>query len=95
LDEGRRRAYPSILYSNLATILTAGILFYFGTGTVKGFALTLAIGVAVSFFTAVIVTQMLLHATLDRPSLRRRALWGVEGRSGDPRDGAASATGRA
>jgi preprotein translocase subunit SecD len=95
LDEGRRRAYPSILYSNLATILTAGILFYFGTGTVKGFALTLAIGVAVSFFTAVIVTQMLLHATLDRPSLRRRALWGVEDRSGDLRDGAASATVRA
>jgi len=95
LDEGRRRAYPSILYSNLATILTAGILFYFGTGTVKGFALTLAIGVSVSFFTAVIVTQMLLHATLDRPSLRRRTLWGVEDRPGDPRDGAPSAAVRA
>ena len=95
LDEGRRRAYPSILYSNLATILTAGILFYFGTGTVKGFALTLAIGVAVSFFTAVIVTQMLLHATLDRPSLRRRALWGVEERPADPRDGAPAAAVRA
>src|SRR5439155_13896832 len=33
VEEGRRRAYPSILYSNLATILTAGILFWFGTGT--------------------------------------------------------------
>jgi preprotein translocase subunit SecD len=95
LEEGRRRAFPSILYSNLATILTAGILFYFGTGTVKGFALTLAIGVAVSFFTAVIVTQMLLHATLDRPSLRRRSLWGVEDRPADPRDGTSPAPVRA
>src|SRR5207245_10840664 len=62
LDEGRRRAFPSILYSNLATILTALILFNFGTGTVKGFALTLIVGVVVSFFTAVFVTQLLLHA---------------------------------
>jgi len=62
---------------------------------VKGFALTLAIGVAVSFFTAVIVTQMLLHATLDRPSLRRRSLWGVEERSADPRDGSAPSPVRA
>ncbi|HEX9270140.1 MAG TPA: protein translocase subunit SecD [Candidatus Limnocylindria bacterium] len=83
LDEGRRRAFPSILYSNLATILTAGILFYFGTGTVKGFALTLAIGVAVSFFTAVIVTQMLLHGAIEFTALRRRPLWGVEERPAD------------
>ena len=80
VEEGRKRAYPSILYSNLATILTAGILFWFGTGTVKGFALTLGIGVAVSFFTAVIVTQMLLHAAIEIPSLRQRRLYGVEER---------------
>jgi preprotein translocase subunit SecD len=78
VEEGRRRAFPSILYSNIATIMTAGILFWFGTGTVKGFALTLAIGVAVSFFTAVIVTQMLLHAAIEVNSFRRRRLYGVE-----------------
>src|SRR5579859_796942 len=61
VEEGRKRAFPSIWYSNLATILTAFILFQFGTGTVKGFALTLGLGVAVSFFTAVVVTQLLLH----------------------------------
>ncbi len=80
VEAGRVRAFPSILYSNLATILTAGILFWFGTGTVKGFALTLAIGVAVSFFTAVIVTQMLLHSAIEIPSLRHRRLYGVEER---------------
>ena len=83
LDEGRRRAFPSILYSNLATILTAAILFYFGTGTVKGFALTLAIGVIVSFFTAVFVTQMLLHGAIEYASLRKRSWWGVEERPAD------------
>ena len=46
VEEGRKRAFPSIFYSNLATIMTAGVLFWFGTGTVKGFALTLVIGVA-------------------------------------------------
>src|SRR5712692_753295 len=92
VEEGRRRAFPSIFYSNLATILTAGILFWFGTGTVKGFALTLAIGVAVSFFTAVIVTQMLLHGAIEIPSLRQRRLYGVEERSPDPRASASPAS---
>ncbi|TMF25725.1 MAG: protein translocase subunit SecD [Chloroflexi bacterium] len=88
VEEGRKRAFPSILYSNLATILTAAILFELGTGTVKGFALTLGIGVAVSFFTAVIVTQMLLHGVIEFASLRRRALYGVEERQPEAaRDG--------
>jgi preprotein translocase subunit SecD len=87
VEAGRVRAFPSILYSNLATILTAGILFWFGTGTVKGFALTLAIGVAVSFFTAVIVTQMLLHAAIEVQSLRQRRYYGVEERPAEGRGG--------
>lgn len=95
LDEGRRRAFPSILYSNLATILTALILFNFGTGTVKGFALTLIVGVTVSFFTAVFVTQMLLHRAIEYASLRRRRLWGVEERPSDGRDPRAVASVRA
>jgi len=84
VEEGRKRAFPSIFYSNLATVLTAAILFEFGTGTVKGFALTLGIGVAVSFFTAVVVTQMLLHGAIEFSSLRRRWLYGVEERTTEP-----------
>jgi preprotein translocase subunit SecD len=90
VEEGRRRAFPSILYSNLATILTAGILYIFGTGTVKGFALTLAIGVAISFFTAVVVTQMLLHAAIEVARLRQRRLYGVEERAADTREARAA-----
>ena len=92
VEEGRRRAFPSILYSNLATIMTAGILFWFGTGTVKGFALTLAVGVAISFFTAVVVTQMLLHGTIEIASLRKRSYYGVEERVNEGRDGRGSAS---
>src|SRR5438270_12794694 len=84
VEEGRKRAFPSIFYSNLATVLTAAILFEFGTGTVKGFALTLGIGVAVSFFTAVVVTQMLLHGAIEFSALRRRWLYGVEERTTEP-----------
>jgi protein-export membrane protein SecD len=85
VEEGRKRAFPSIAYSNFATIISAVILFYFGTGSVKGFALTLGIGVAVSFFTAVVVTQMLLHAVIQVPALRKRQLLGVEERAPDAR----------
>jgi preprotein translocase subunit SecD len=84
VEEGRKRAFPSIFYSNLATIMTAGVLFWFGSGTVKGFALTLAIGVFVSFFTAVIVTQMLLHWIIGFPRLRKRSFYGVEERPEGP-----------
>ena len=92
VEEGRKRAFPSIFYSNLATVLTAGILFMFGTGTVKGFALTLGIGVAVSFFTAVVVTQMLLHGAIEITSLRQRRLYGVEERANEGREGRGGAT---
>ena len=85
VEEGRRRAFPSILYSNLATIITAFILFQFGTGTVKGFALTLGIGVAMSFFTAVVVTQLLLHIAIGLDWAKRRWLYGVEERGETPR----------
>lgn len=44
----------------------------------KGFALTLGLGVGVSFFTAVIVTQMLLHGAIEIPALSKRGLYGVE-----------------
>src|SRR3989449_1512778 len=77
VEEGRRRAFPSIAYSNAATILTAAILFYFGTRTGKGFALTLGIGVAVSFFTAGIGTQKLPHRAIEVVRLPRRARYGV------------------
>ncbi len=64
VDTGFRRAFPAIRDSNVSTMLACAVLFSFGTDVVKGFALTLGIGVAVSFFSAVTVTRALLAASL-------------------------------
>ncbi len=67
---GFERAWTSIRDSNISTLITCGILFWFGNAfgasVVKGFAVTLALGVLVSLFTAVFVTRLLLHLVLDR-----------------------------
>ncbi len=66
VELGITRAWPSIRDSNLATIITSAILFWFGSTfgatIVKGFALTLALGVLVSLFTALFITRTLLNA---------------------------------
>jgi len=61
LENGFKRSWPSIRDSNIASLITAGILFYISTGVVKGFAVTLAIGIAVSMFTAITVTRNILR----------------------------------
>lgn len=63
-DEGFRRAWPSIRDGNFSTIITALILMTLGAGFIKGFALTLMIGILVSMFTAIVVTQMILKLIL-------------------------------
>jgi protein-export membrane protein SecD len=60
LDEGFKRAWTSIRDGNVSSIITALILIEMGTGFVKGFALTLIIGVLVSMFTAVVISRTLL-----------------------------------
>ncbi len=64
--EGIKRAWPSIRDGNVSTIITSIILIAFGTGFVKGFALTLIIGVAFSMFTAIVVTRILFQLVLIR-----------------------------
>jgi len=60
--EGFHRAWSSIRDSNLSSIISATILFWFGTSLIKGFALTLILGIIVSLFTAIVVTRTLLFA---------------------------------
>ncbi len=59
VETGFRRAFPAIRDSNISTIIACLVLFAFGTSVVRGFALTLGIGVIVSFFTAITVTRSL------------------------------------
>lgn len=60
IDLGFDRAWPSIRDSNISSLITSAILFYFGTGMIRGFALTLALGVLVSMFSAIFVTKTFL-----------------------------------
>ncbi len=82
VDVGFERAWSSIRDSNVSTLITCAILFYFGSAfgasIVKGFAVTLALGVAVSLFTAIRVTRTLLHLVMDRVDFEKRhGLFGV------------------
>ncbi len=64
MDAGFDRAFITILDSNITTVMAAAVLFYLGTGPIKGFAITLALGVLVSMFTAITVTKFVLKALI-------------------------------
>ena len=83
MDLGWTRAWSSIRDSNLATIITSVILFWFGSTfgatIVKGFALTLALGVGISLFTAIVVTRTLLNLVLNfiKPGTEKLKWFGI------------------
>lgn len=83
VESGFFRAFSSILDSNVTTLIACGALFFLGTGLVRGFALTLAIGVLVSMFTAITCTRTLLLFTIALPQFRQPKLYcpGVDGAS--------------
>jgi preprotein translocase subunit SecD len=66
VDEGFKHAMNAIIDSNVSTVLTALFLFQFGTGPVKGFAVTLILGIIASMITAVFVTRTFYMIWLDR-----------------------------
>lgn len=61
IDLGFSRAWPSIKDSNISSLITSVILYYFGTAIIRGFAFTLALGVLVSMFSAIVVTRTFLR----------------------------------
>ncbi len=61
IELGFSRAWSSIRDSNASTLITSAILYKFGTGIVRGFAVTLAIGVILSMFSAIVVTRTLIR----------------------------------
>ena len=65
LDEGFRKALVVILDSNITTLIAAAILFYFGSGPIRGFAVTLSVGVVASVFCNTVVTRTLLGVLLS------------------------------
>jgi len=59
VNDGFARAFITILDSNVTTLITAAVLFQFGTGPIKGFAVTLTVGIIASMFTAIVVTRVI------------------------------------
>ena len=66
LNAGYSNAFSAIFDSNLTSVITAIILYYFGTGPIRGFATTLLIGILVSFFTAVFLTRVVFTQVMER-----------------------------
>ena len=62
---GFKRAFSAILDSNVTTVIACAVLYFLGSGTIKGFATTLFIGVVISLFTSLVVTRALLHFSVD------------------------------
>jgi preprotein translocase subunit SecD len=77
IEAGFNRAWNSIFDSNVSSLITAGILFWFGSSVIRGFALVLMIGVLCSMFTAVTVSRTVLRFIVQRPALRKAWLYGV------------------
>ena len=74
IEGGYSRAISTIVDSNLTTLFAALFLYVFGSGPIKGFAVTLSIGIATSLFTAVMVTRMLIIIWLERRRPRQLVL---------------------
>jgi len=61
IDSGYKRAFRTILDANITTLITALVLYQFGTGSIKGFAVTLSIGILASMFSAIVITRIIFH----------------------------------
>lgn len=84
-QSGEKNAFSSILDSNLTTILTAGVLFFYGTSSVKGFATMLIVSILMSFFTAVYGSRLLLGLWVHSNLFTKKPSWfGVK--TGDIKD---------
>lgn len=77
IDHGFKRAFWTVFDANVTTIISALLLYWMGSGSVKGFGLTLAIGVALSMITAIWVTRLLLKLAVDG-GLSARFLFGEQ-----------------
>ncbi len=74
IDAGYSRAFITILDANLTTLLTALVLYQFGTGPVRGFAVTLSIGILASMFTVLVVTRQIFYFITSRRTLTKLSI---------------------
>ncbi len=77
VESGFRRAFWTIFDSNVTTIIGAAVLFQFGTGSIRGFALTLTLGIVANMITALLLTRAVLRLVVKVPFLQNIAFYGV------------------
>ncbi|NPV42515.1 MAG: protein translocase subunit SecD [Firmicutes bacterium] len=77
IDSGFARAFRAILDANVTTLIAAGVLFYLGSGPIRGFAVTLSIGILVSMFTAIVVTKYMLKLLVNAKIATNIKLYGA------------------
>ncbi|MFZ7132010.1 MAG: protein translocase subunit SecD [Eubacteriales bacterium] len=77
IDAGFSRAFSTIFDSNLTTILAGAVLFALGSGSVRGFAVTLIIGIAVSMFASLVITRFLLKLFVKAQIITNKKLYGA------------------
>ena len=77
IDAGFSRAFATILDSNITTLFVAAVLFYMGTGPVRGFAVTLALGIVISMFTAITVTKFMLKTIINSGVIKSSKVFGA------------------
>ncbi len=81
IDEAFKRAWTAIRDGNMTTLISSVILYWFSSSFIRGFGLTLSLGVLLSMFTAIIVTRIYLTAVLDWKGIRKPLLFGIKKRS--------------
>ena len=79
MDNGFKRAFTTIFDSNITTIIAATVLFLFGTGNIRGFAITLGLGVLLSMFTAITLTQYMLKLMVNSKLFESPSIYGANG----------------
>ena len=83
VKKGTENALSSIVDSNMTTLLAALILYFVGSGSVKGFAITLMIGIIISLFTGLVVTKLLVNLAVESGLINKLSHFGVKMKKGD------------
>src|SRR3989344_7881255 len=86
VEDGFNRAWLSVRDSNFSSLITTFILAYFGSSIIRGFAITLALGILISMFTAITVTRTFLRLLVGHNILVRHGLYGVRHMSEEKND---------
>ena len=78
IDSGFKKALSTILDSQITTFIAGIVLYYFGTGQIKGFAITLMIGIVVSMFTALVITKLILKNLVNGFGIGNKKQFGIQ-----------------